>query len=285
MHRSQGFANFGGGGGGRGGGGPRTDAFTLLAGEPATKDILDGVDTTWARVPGGAEVGRLADEAIARFNKDDPAANVPALLAIRKQLGSISAVESNSLVKEKRRQLDRAVQACLGLVVETTVPRAEVVPGETLALRHVATVAAAVPVRWVSVSYPLTGQAAANPIDLHPGKPAVREEKQTLPATTPLTQPYWLRDDHSVGMFRVEPGTMIGLAENPPAFPVEHRFRVGDQTLEIDDVVVQAAAQGEHQRRLDVIAPVALRYVSDVRLFAPGSERPVEVRSRPPAMT
>ena len=55
MHQSQGFGNFGGGGGG--GGGPRTDSFTLLAGEPATKDILDGVDTTWARVPGGAEVG------------------------------------------------------------------------------------------------------------------------------------------------------------------------------------------------------------------------------------
>ena len=88
MHRSQGFANFGGGGG-RGGGGPRTDAFTLLAGEPATKDILDGIDTTWARVPGGAEVGRLADEAIAKFDKDDPAENIPALLAIRKQLGSI----------------------------------------------------------------------------------------------------------------------------------------------------------------------------------------------------
>ena len=70
---------------------------------------------------------------------------------------------------------------------------------------------------------------------------------------------------------------MIGHPENPPAFPVEHRFQVGDQTLEIDDVVVQAVAQGERERRLDVIAPVALRYLSDVRLFAPGSERLVEV--------
>ena len=87
MHRSQGFGNFGGGGGG--GGGPRTDSFTLLAGEPATKDILDGVDTTWARFPGGAEVARLADEAVARFDLKDPAASVPALLAIRKRLTSI----------------------------------------------------------------------------------------------------------------------------------------------------------------------------------------------------
>ena len=40
MHRSQGFGNFSGGRGGT----PRTDSFTLLAGEPAKKDILDGVD-------------------------------------------------------------------------------------------------------------------------------------------------------------------------------------------------------------------------------------------------
>ena len=40
---------------------------------------------------------------------------------------------------------------------------------------------------------------------------------------------------------------------------------------------MQAAASGGPTRSLDVIAPVALRYLSEVRLFAPGAERPVEV--------
>ena len=40
---------------------------------------------------------------------------------------------------------------------------------------------------------------------------------------------------------------------------------------------VQAAANGQPTRPLDVIAPVALRHLSDVRLFAPGAERRVEV--------
>ena len=38
-------------------------------------------------------------------------------------------------------------------------------------------------------------------------------------------------------MFKVEPGMLIGRPENPPAFPVEHQFQVGGQTLEIADVV------------------------------------------------
>ena len=269
MHKSQGFGNFGG----RGGSGPRTDSFTLLGGEPATKDIMDGVDTTWARFPGGAEVAKLADQAVAKFDAKDPAASVPGLLAIRGRLASLPA---DPLVAEKRRQLDRAIQGCLGLVVETTVPRAEVVPGEVLHLRHSATVAAGVPVRWLSVSYPLTGRSVDQPIDLTAGRPATRDVEQTLPADAPLGQPYWLREEHSVGLFKVDPA-LIGQPENLPAFPVEHRFQVGGQTLEIADVPVQAAEQGQPARRLDVIAPVALRPLSEVRLFAPGAERPVDV--------
>ena len=65
MHKTQGFDNFRGFGGGAG---PRTESFQTLDGEPATNDILDGVDTTWSRVPGGADIGKLADARIAKFN-------------------------------------------------------------------------------------------------------------------------------------------------------------------------------------------------------------------------
>ena len=114
-------------------------------------------------MPGGAELVKQADEAVAKFDLKDPAASVPALLAIRKRLSSIAVAATDPVVTEKRRQLDRAIQGCLGLVVETTVPRAEVVPGEVLTLRHVATVGGNVPVRWLAVRYPLTGQSVDGP--------------------------------------------------------------------------------------------------------------------------
>jgi LmbE family N-acetylglucosaminyl deacetylase len=274
MHRSQGFGNFGG----RGGRGPQMDSFTLLGGEPATKDVMDGVETTWARFPGGAEIAKLADQAVAKFDLKNPAASVPALLAIRERVASLP---SDPVVLEKRRQLDRAIQGCLGLVVETTVPRAEVVPGEVLDLRHSATVAAGVPVSWIGVSYPRTRSridlSSIASIDLKAGGRAIRDLEQTLPTDTPLGQPYWLREEHTVGLFRVGPRTLIGHPENPPAFPVVYQFQVGGQALEIDDVPVQAADKGQPARRLDVIAPVSLRPLADVRLFAPGAERRVDV--------
>jgi LmbE family N-acetylglucosaminyl deacetylase len=273
MHKTQGFDKF------TGPGGPaRPELFRTLDGEPATKDILDGVDTTWNRVPGGAETGRLSDEAISQFNPQDPAASVPALLALRSRLAALPA---DPVVEEKRRQLDHIVQACLGLSVKTQVTQAEVVPGETLKLRSMAMVSSSVvPVRWVGVQYSGKTRPRGKAVDLQSGKAATREATQKLSVDTPLSQPYWLREPHTIGMFRVNDPALIGRPENPPVFPIEQVFEIGGQTLVIPDEPVQIASDqtgGETRRRLEVIAPVSLKFASEVRLFAPGAARLVEV--------
>jgi hypothetical protein len=81
-------------------------------------------------------------------------------------------------------------------------------------------------------------------------------------------------------MFHVDDPSLIGRPENPAAFPIEYVFEVGGQTLVISGEPVQASADPANatmRRRLDVIPPVSLRFVSDVQLFAPGAPRPVTV--------
>src|SRR5439155_15726148 len=43
--------------------GPSKTSFTVVAGDPATSDPLEGVDTSWNRLPGGAAVGQVLAEA------------------------------------------------------------------------------------------------------------------------------------------------------------------------------------------------------------------------------
>jgi LmbE family N-acetylglucosaminyl deacetylase len=273
MHKTQGFGNFGGGGGG-----PRTESFQTLDGEPATNDILDGVDTTWNRVPGGSGIGELAGDIIAKFNPQDPAASVPALLGLRGRLTALQTADP--LVVEKRAQLDRILQACLGLEVETVIPSAEVVPGEPLKMRHTAVVRSDIPVRWLGVRYPDIAGEITNAMELPADQPAFLDSTQTLPINTPLSQPYWLREEGSPGTFRVDDPMLIGRPENPPVFPVEQVFEVGGQTLVVPDEPVQVttnAAKMEVRRRLDTIPPISLGFDFGVALFAPGQSRPVEV--------
>ena len=71
MHKTQGLGGFSS----RTATGPNIQNFMLLGGEPAKDDLMDGVDLTWNRVPGGADIGPLAAAALAQFKADDPAAS------------------------------------------------------------------------------------------------------------------------------------------------------------------------------------------------------------------
>jgi LmbE family N-acetylglucosaminyl deacetylase len=270
MHKSQGFGNFSFGGG-RGGG--RVETFQLLDGQPAKDDIFEGIDTTWNRVSGGAEIGKLTQALIAKFKPEDPAASVPDLLALRSILAKLP---SSRLVEQKCHDLDQILQSCLGLTVQTTVPHAEVVPGESIALYHTALVRSRVPVRWLGVRYPVDGQEVTESVELKPNELAQLNATETVPANTPLSQPYWLREPAKIGTYRVADPTLIGRPENPPAYPIEQIFEVGGQKLVIADEPVEILATGGH-RRLEVVAPVALSFDYDVQNFIPGVARPVQV--------
>lgn len=268
MHKTQGFGIFGGGGGGA-----NFQSFTLLTGESATNDLMDGVELTWSRVMGGAEIGKLADEAAANFKPEDTAASVPALLAIRAKL---AALASDPLVDDKRQQLDGILKKCLGLSVATTTPNPEVAPGETVKLNHTATVRAGTPVRWVAVRYPDLKREVATAVALRANEPATRDPSPMIPASAPPTQPYWLREQGASGIFRVDDQKLIGRPENPSAFPVEFVFEVGGQTLVVADEPV-STADGGKPRQLAVVAPVALHFGSAVALFKPGAGKSIEV--------
>jgi LmbE family N-acetylglucosaminyl deacetylase len=270
MHKTQGF-----GFGGVGKGGPKTETFSLLAGMPGTKGLFDGIDTTWGRVEGGAEIGKLTERVIAQFSAKDPVASVPALLEIRKRIAGLA---KDRLVDDKREQLDRILVACLGLDVETVVPHAEVVPGEALKLRHSATVRSSVPVHWTALRYASLAKQIKTQTNLAPNQAEVREATQTLPADTRPSQPYWLRESHPEGLFKVPHPSLIGRPENSPVLPVEFVFEVGGQTLVVADEPVQiVAGKTETRRRLEVIPPVTLSFPSNVELFAPGAAKPLKI--------
>ena len=272
MHKTQGFDI----GNSAVAAGSTIESFLPLAGESAKQDILDGVDTTWKRVPGGAEIGRLTEEAIAQFKPEDPVVSAPALLAIRSRL---SMLPLDPVVSDKRQQLDRIIQALIGLEVETLVDQPEVVPGETLKLRHTAVIRSSFPVRWTAVRYPSIQRQLTKVLDLRPDQLFVRDDAQILPAATPPSQPYWLRKEGTAGLAHVDDPSLIGRPENPAVFPIEYVFEIGGQTLVISGEPTQAAnrVNAATRRRLDVIPPVSLRFVPSVQLFAPGAERPVTV--------
>jgi LmbE family N-acetylglucosaminyl deacetylase len=283
QHKSQGFGQGPGGGnfGGRGGGpaGPRYESFTLLAGDPASTDIMDNIDTTFARYKNGSQLASLTDTAIKNFNPENPAASLPALLEIRKQLRNNL---QDPTLYPKAEDLDRLIANCLGLTVTTTGP-ATAIPGETLHLTCTVTLSANVPVQWSHLLYLADGQDNQT-IDLHPNQPATKSITLNLPATHRPSQPYWLREESLPGLFRVDPPDvpLIGLPENPPVFGLAYQFTIGDQLITLRDSPVQLSngssdSKTTFPRKLEILAPVSLAYPFDVALLAPAASKQISV--------
>jgi LmbE family N-acetylglucosaminyl deacetylase len=283
-HMTQ-FGNMSGRGGG-GGGGPVYQSFVLAGGPAATNDLMDGVDTTWSRIPGGAEIGKIAGQAVEEFDQKNPAASVPLLLSIRSKAAGLPA---DTIVDEKRRLLDKIVLDCLGLTVQSAVPQAEVVPGETITLHNTVTVrSAVVPVEWKGFGAAGMAQPLQFSASLRPNQPVSRDAQLRLPSDTALSQPYWLREEAATGLYRVDNPKLIGLPENPPVLSVRFDLVIGGQTFTITTEPRQAetapqssgntgSSPDSEGRRLEVIAPVALTFPFEVRLFSPAATRPVEI--------
>ena len=268
-HRSQGLGSIASRG-------SRLDEFQPLDGLPAGKDLFDGIDTGWERYRGWEGLAPMATDLIAQFKPADPAASVPALLAIHDRFNA--CLLPGPLLK-KSLLIDRILQHCLGLYVDTTIPQSEVIPGEALKVRHLAILRADVPVRLKTIYFPDLGGSDLS-VELRPNQPLVQDAMQTLPVDVPLTQPYWLREEGTSGMYRVDDPTLIGQPVNPPAYPVTYGFDVAGRGLLIETEPAEVTAdpvKGEIRRQLTVIPPVSLAMGREVQLFSAGSTGQVEV--------
>lgn len=287
QHKTQFGPNFGAAGGGNFGTTPGPATFNIIAGDPASAnggDLLDGLDLTLARFPGCAEIAKLVEESIAKFNVDDPAASVPALLAIRTQIAELPRLDR--VLGEKFAQLGRILQACLGLEVETTIVNAEVVPGETYHVRHTLTVKSKIPVTLAGIEFNPSGmndskrELGTVRRQLNSGEKLVLEESVTLSTSARITHPYWLREEPSPGLFNVLPDDYRALGYPEQRDPVVVNFSFGlpnhDWPLYVTTTPVQlvaGASDAQKRRKLTVIPPVSLGFPYETEVFTLGATK------------
>jgi LmbE family N-acetylglucosaminyl deacetylase len=262
MHRSQGF-------GAVGTRGERMEAFVHLAGDPATDDLFDGIDTSWSRFEGGSGIEQIIDGIIASFDPLEPSAVIPHLVELAER---IEALPSDPILSEKLTRIDRLIAAAAGLYVETTVNNAETVPGEDVELRHTAIVRSSIPARWIETRLVGDQGAPNEPMPLAENTAASRTTVRALPATAPLTMPHWLNADVSA------PNHIRPTGEHP--IEIEHVFEIGGRRIILTDHPVQVTRDlvyGEIRTPLRVIPPALMSFAESVELVSPDESIDVTV--------
>ncbi len=270
MHRSQGMGSPERRGASR-------NYFVHVAGDPARTGIFDGVDTTWHRVPGGAEIGRLVGEALAAYQPRQPEKAIPALLKARPLVAAVR----DPWGPVKLRELDEAVALCAGLWVDAEADRWAAAPGAALTVRATALNRSRFPLRLARVE--VAGlRAEGAPLEYN--RPLNCELQYAVPSGAPYSQPYWLARPPAGASYDVERQELIGLPETPPVLEARFVIDAGGAEIPLTRPVRYRYVDrvyGELTRALEIVPPVALNLPENVFVFPQSAARKVHVEAAP----
>src|SRR5690606_24258829 len=152
----------------------------------ARADLLDGIETGWARFGAvGARVDEAVEGARAALHRDRPAAAVDELLAVRRALRALPPCVRRD---DALRDVDDLLAAAAGLFVRATAARPDAVPGARIDVEVEILARAAEGVSLQSIAFPDGGRAGGAALPL--GEKVVVARDVAISADAPITTPH-----------------------------------------------------------------------------------------------
>ena len=274
-HQSQGF-------GSTGARGDETEYLELINGEnPKDRNnLFDGIDTTWNRVKNGKPVGELITKIIANYNFSNPSASIPDLVKAYKMIESLEDDHWKSL---KATAIKNIIASCSGLYLEAVASEQEATPGSTIKLSLEAINRSAVEMQLTSViTLPDNKTTVQNSVLKNNSDQKISLPLQ-LPNTIEYTQPYWLKEKASVGMYTVSNQENIGIPDIIRQVKVVFNIKINDVEIPFERIVVYKyndGVKGEMYNFLDIVPEATTSIPERVLLFGSTKSRMVPVKVR-----
>jgi LmbE family N-acetylglucosaminyl deacetylase len=274
MHRSQGMGNMGRVG-------EVESEFTVIGGDAVSKDLFDGIDTTWNRLPGGAAVGTILAEALRVFESAHPEKIIPQLQKAR----SLVAAISDPLARIKLDELDDAIAQCAGLWIDAQARAPEMVPGSYLSVTTtiINRSPAAVTLEGARLEGMFNEDLPVQPVLLAYNQSNAITSTRPVPLGQPYSQPYWLAQPPTGSVYTVQDQQLIGMADTPPILKVRLRLTADGTPFEVTRPVEYRyadRAEGARVRPIAVVPPVAVDLPNAVAMFPTAASRKVAVALR-----
>lgn len=270
MHKSQGF-------GSSGSRGDQIEYLEQWGGQP-TDDPFEGIETSWQRVDGSEEVAFYVKKAIKEYDVAKPWSIVESLVLARRALDKINDPFWQEV---KRQEIDELMMATTGLYLSVQSDAASYAVGDSIAMALEAVNRSQVEISLKEIQF----NTWVNPVqfgaDLLPNKRFVSEMNYKLPAGMKYSNPYWLSEPATLGMYTVNDQNKIGKPENDAPITGTVKLDIGGEELLIKIPVVfkrTDPVEGEVTEPLTVGPPVMMNVDASVLVFGDGNSKSVDVR-------
>lgn len=274
-HQSQGF-------GSTGARGEETEYLELINGDnPKERDnLFDGIDTSWNRVKNGKPIGDLIATIIAKYDFNNPSASIPDLV---KAYTMIEALDDDHWKPLKSAAIKNIIASCSGLYLEAVASEQEATPGSTIKLSLEAINRSPLEMQLTSVtSLPDDKNTLQNILLKNNSDQRINLQIQ-LPDTIEYTQPYWLKEKASVGMYTVSNQENIGIADIIRQVKVVFNVKINGVEIPFERTVVYKyndGVKGEMYNFLDIVPEVTTSVLEKVLIFGSTKSKMIPVKVR-----
>lgn len=223
QHKCQGFGTLGTRG-------DEIEYLELLKGDlPSNTNLFEGIDTSWNRVKGGNEIGKILYDIEKNFNFGNPSVHIPNLI---KAYDLIQKLEDSHWKEIKSKQIIKIIEACSGLFMEAIAETETITKESKFNLQLEVINRSQSNVKLISIN-------ALNIKNEIQNKPLKNNEKVNLQFKDVVvgnevdySNLFWLKEQQTEGMYKVSDKSIRILPEISTSFPVIFTMEIEGKTIE-----------------------------------------------------
>lgn len=246
--------------------------FETTGGEAPVNDLMDGIDISWSRL-GAVSIQTEVNNLVKQFQIDQPSAIVPSLVALYTK---VKALPNSVWRNYQLQQIQSLIKEAAGIFIEASTQKAQVIPGENIVLQVLINQRSSVIAQLVKIQLPSKDSLIQK--TLGNNQNTVIDYTFKVDASTPISQPYWLVQPKTEGMFIVNDYSFIGKAENDPAFTITAQLNIEGVDFYFPQAIQYKytdPTKGDVYQPLAVIPAKETKYNKEVYLMK--SNKPIEI--------
>lgn len=272
QHQSQGF-------GSTGTRGSQMEYLELIKGDiPSNSDdVFAGIDTSWNRVKGGEEIGKLVSGIIDNYDFDDPSASLPKLLQAYRL---IQQLDNEHWKKIKTDEIREIISAAAGLYLEAVAQVPSATPSQEVPVRLEAINRSNEKISLEEVHLIPNDSEIKPEVKLQNNQDWQEQLNLKIPADAQYTSPYWLKEKNSVGMYTVEDQQLRGLPETPNLTKAIFKMDFDGTVISFERPIVYKyndPVGGEIYQSFEITPPASAAFDEDVLIFENSEPKEISV--------
>lgn len=272
-HQSQGF-------GSSGVRGDDMEYLEFIKGEKPVEstNLFEGIDTSWNRVEGGELIGILVSQIAKNYDFKNPSASIANLVNAFQMIQNLKNEHWKAI---KTVEIKEIIASCAGLYLETVAEYQSATPDSDIVLYVEAVNRSNVKMTLESITVLPENKIFSQNLAL---KDNVNESiplKIHLPKQVGFTAPYWLKNQGTVGMYRVDDQKNIGKPDIIREVKTVFNIKINDVLIPFERTVIYKfndPVSGEVYRPFDIEPLVTTSFTDKVKIFNTNAKQMVTVK-------